>query len=47
MMYAQKVNTRELLHCILSTTRHVSNAVVLCKIKHCIVTRVRKYIQTD
>ena len=47
MMYAQKVNTRELVHCILSTARHMSNTIVLCKIIHCMVTRVRKYIQTD
>ena len=47
MMCAQKVNTRELVHCILSTARHVSNVILLCKIIHCMVTGVRKYIQTD
>jgi arginine repressor len=48
MLYAHKVNTREeLLQRILSAAISINNAAVLRKFTSCLVTQVRKCIQTD
>jgi hypothetical protein len=47
MVYACKMNARELLQRILSTARSINNAAVLHKITSSLVTRVRKCIQAD
>jgi hypothetical protein len=46
IVYAHKVNTRELLQRILSATRSINNAAVLPKVTSSVVT-VRKCIQAD
>jgi hypothetical protein len=38
MVYAHKVNMRELLQRILSATRDINNAAVLCKVASSLVT---------
>jgi hypothetical protein len=47
MVYAQKVNARELLQRILSAARSINNAAVLRKFTNSLVTHVRKCIQAD
>jgi len=47
MVYAHKVNTRELLQRILSAARSINNAAVLHKFTSSLFTRVRKFIQAD
>jgi len=47
MVYAHKVNTREVLQRILSSARIINNAAVLRKITSSLVTPVGKYIQAD
>ena len=47
MVYAHKLNTRELLQRILSAARSINNAAVLRKFTSSLVTRVRKFIQAD
>jgi len=44
MVYAHKVNTRELLPRILSPAKSINNAAVLRKFTSSLVTRVRKCI---
>ena len=45
MVYAHKVNMRELLQRIVSTARSISNAAVLHKVTSSLVTQVRKFIE--
>jgi hypothetical protein len=48
MVYACKVNTRDkLLLRILNAARHINNTTLLHKVKHALVTWVRKCIQAD
>ena len=47
MVYAQKVNMREILQRILSTARSINNAAVFHKVTNSLVTQVRKCIQAD
>jgi len=47
MVYAHKVNVRELLQRILSAARSINNAALLRKVTSSLVTRVRKCIQAD
>jgi len=47
MVYAQKVNTGELLQRILSATRSVNNAAVLRNVTSSLVIGVRKCMQAD
>jgi len=47
MVYAHKVNTRELLQRILSAARCINNAAVLREVTSSLVTRARKCIQAD
>jgi len=47
MVYAHKVNTRELLQRILSAARNINNAAVIRKVTSSMVTRVRKFIEAD
>jgi uncharacterized UPF0146 family protein len=47
MVYAHKVNTRELLRRILSVARSVNNAAVLRKVTSSLVTESEKGIEAD
>jgi hypothetical protein len=47
LVYAHKVNTRELLQRILSTARSINDAAVIHKVTSSLVTWVRKCIQAD
>ena len=47
MVYAHKVNTRELPQRILNAARINNNAVLLRRVTSSLATRVRKCIQTD
>jgi hypothetical protein len=47
MVYAHKVNTRELLQRILSAARSIDNAAVRRKFKSYLVTQVRKCTEAD
>jgi len=47
MVYEQKVNTRELIHRLLSAARSINNAAVLREVTSSLVTRVRKCMETD
>jgi len=47
MVFAQKLNTRELLQRILSAVRSINNVAVLRKVTSSLVTGVRKCMQAD
>jgi hypothetical protein len=47
MVYAHKVNKRELLQRILSAARSINNAAVLRRVTSSLATLVRKCIQAD
>jgi len=47
MVYAHKVNTRELLQRILIAARSINNAAVLRRVTSSLDTQVRKCIQAD
>jgi len=47
MVHAHTVNSKELLHRILSAARTINNAAVHRKVTSSVVTRVRKCIQAD
>jgi len=47
MVYAHKLNTRELLQRILSAARSLKNAAVLRRFASSLVTEVTKYSQAD
>jgi len=47
MVYAHKVNTRELLQRIISAARSINNVAVLRRVTSSLATRVRKCTQAD